>query len=129
MQASLGKVEGHSTDIICAQDPETPVLLDSLEQRVVVEIGVVRAVDHYIHGAERNQRRIHLVAGSARVFVEGDDHQCAATDGVPGEGAAHGPFTSANGTAVLTEFLDFMDGNNELQEISLHYHAVPHRIL
>jgi hypothetical protein len=25
----------------------------------VVEIGVVRAVDHYIHGAERNQRRIH----------------------------------------------------------------------
>jgi hypothetical protein len=62
-------------------------------------------------------------------FREGDDHQCAATDGVPGEGAAHGPFTSANGTAVLTEFLDFMDGNNELQEISLHYHAVPHRIL
>lgn len=89
MQASLGKVEGHSTDIICAQVAETPVLLDSLEQRVMVEIGVVRAVDHYIHGAERNQSRIHLVAGSARVFVEDDDHQCAAADGVPGEGAAH----------------------------------------
>lgn len=89
MQPSLRKVEGHSSDIICAQVAETPVLLDSLEQRVVVEIGVVRAVDHYTHGAERNQSRIHLVAGSARVFVEDDDHQCAAADGVSGEGAGH----------------------------------------
>lgn len=60
-RSSSREVEWGGGDVVLAQIASAEVLLNGLEQRVMVEVGIVTAAHGDAHGPERNQRCEDLV--------------------------------------------------------------------